>query len=105
MLYSQPVSHNWDNISYTEERNYENDIAIYTEINNYAYFATADEIKGLILSLYISDPKNVTKKCAAQRKDNLFDKRTTKEDEQFTKYEKEISWYYHILNDGTFDEV
>lgn len=113
-------------ISPGEVENYRDDIAAYTEINGYEYFTTIDELERCdiyvidpngvedlqrrtggrfeLITIYIRVPRNVAKKRAIQRKDKLFDERISKEDEQFSRYEKDMPWHYHILNDGTFEE-
>ena len=113
-------------ISPEDVKKFESNIAAYTEINGYQYFTTVEELdrcdiyvidpKGVedlkqrigeqfdLIPIYLRVPKTVAKRRAAQRKDGLFDERTKREDEQFSQYEKDMPWYYHILNDGTFEE-
>lgn len=113
-------------ISPEEVKNYKGSIAAYTEINGYQYFTTTDALEQCdiyvidpngvedlrqrigdrfeLIPIYLRVPKSVAKRRAVQRKDGLFDERLEKENEQFSQYEKDMPWYYHILNDGTFEE-
>lgn len=113
-------------ISPDEAKNYESNMAAYTEINGYQYFTTIDELnrcdvyvidpigvkdlrnrvgnKFEFIEIYIRVPKSVATRRSVQRGDTSFNERIAKEDEQFAKYEKDMLWDYHILNDRTFDE-
>ena len=55
------------------------------------------------VQVYIRVPNPTAKQRAAQRGDTVFEERRKSEDEQFSRYEHDMPWQYHILNDGTFE--
>lgn len=121
------TSENSDHIFISEEdvAGYENDMVAYTEINGVKYFVTREildksdiyvidpaGIKFLLdtvgdeynfVQVYIRVPNPTAKQRAAQRGDTVFEERRKSEDEQFSRYEHDMPWQYHILNDGTFE--
>lgn len=108
---------------------YRNDFAAYTEIDGYEYFATKGQIEQS--DFYVIDPNGVEyfmNVCSeefdpvvvyvrAPRRvrimrsqyrgdtDKNIQKRMAAENEQFTRFEKEAAWDYHILNDSTMDNA
>lgn len=104
-------------------------IVAYTEINGFKYFTTEDILNNS--DVYVIDPKGIeylkqhcsnnyqfvtvyirtspmaAKARAMSRGDDtsVFKNRTESEDAMFKKFEKEMPWQYHILNDGTFEEA
>lgn len=108
---------------------YRDDIAAYTEINGYKYFTTKQVlnesdvyvidplgIKELkrrcgdeyqIITVYIRVDHSTGKRRAMQRGESIDDyyERYKSENEQFSNFEKEMSWDYHILNIGTFEDA
>lgn len=115
-------------ITEEEVKQYENDIAAYTEINGYKYFTTKEILNqsdcyvidpnGIedlkkrcsddydFITIYLRRPKSGIKRSYLQRGDSFksFSARYDAENEQFTQYELKGDWDYHILNNGTFDE-
>lgn len=109
-----------------EAEQYRDDIAAYTEINGYKYFATKqilaesdvyvidpngiedlkrrcpDEFNFVVL--YIRVPKSVGKRRVIQRGESVEDyyKRYRSEDEQFSDFETSAAWDFLIIND---DEI
>ena len=108
---------------------YKDDIAAYTEINGYKYFTTKqvlnesdvyvidplgiEELKRRcrdeyqIITVYIRVDHSTGKRRAMQRGESIDDyyERYKSENEQFSNFEKEMSWDYHILNIGTFEDA
>lgn len=111
-------------INESDVKKYKNDIVAYTEINGYKYFATKNEVEksdlyvidpdGIkylkknfdkdFVEIYIRVPFSTGKQRAKNRKDNKYEERYKKENEQFSEYEKRAEYHYQILNDGTFEE-
>lgn len=107
---------------------YQNDIAAYTEINGYKYFATYDMIdhsdiyvidpigvddlkskcgdKYDFVEIYIRIPKKLAEIRSKLRGDKMgtFMKRYEKEDKQFTEYEKKHTFRFNLSNDRPFEE-
>lgn len=108
---------------------YKDDIAAYTEINGYKYFTTYEIVdqsdiyiidpNGVLdlknnlkdqydfIEIYIRCPINIATERAIQRGDDLttFMTRYKSENQQFSQYEKSMSFDFHLLNDRSFDEA
>lgn len=115
-------------ISDEEVKQYENDIAAYTEINGYKYFTTYDVIDksdiyvidpiGVdnlkikcgyqyeFVEIYIRTPQDLSETRARLRGDKLkdFKQRWVAENQQFTDYENRHTFAWHLRNDRPFDE-
>lgn len=115
-------------ISDEEVKQYENDIAAYTEINGYKYFTTYDVIdksdiyvidpigvdnlkikcgdRYEFVEIYIRTPQNLSETRARMRGDKLkdFKQRWVAENRQFTDYENRHTFAWHLRNDRPFDE-
>ena len=111
-----------------EVKQYENDIAAYTEIDGNKYFVTYDIIDssdvyvidpaGLdslktkckdryeFVEIYIRTPQKIAEERAKSRGDKLktFKQRWVSENQQFTDYERGQTFAYHLLNNQPFDE-
>ena len=107
---------------------YENDIAAYTEINGFKYFTTYDVIdksdiyvidpigvdnlkikcwdRYEFVEIYIRTPQKIAEQRAKERGDKLkeFKQRWVSENKQFTDYEKNQTFNYHLLNNRPFEE-
>lgn len=78
-------------------------------IDPIGYYSLAENLKDTdieLIPIYITVPREVSKRRATQRKDNMdiYTKRYDDENEQFTKFEKSDVARYRVLNSGTFDE-
>lgn len=119
-----------DHIFITDDEvvQYENNIAVYTEINGYKYFTTYDVIDksdiyvidpiGVnnlkikcgdrydFVEIYIRTPQALSEKRARLRGDKLkdFKQRWISENKQFTDYENRHTFSWHLRNDRPFDE-
>ena len=119
-----------DHIFITDEEvsQYEDDIAVYTEINEYKYFTTygvidksdiyvidpigVDSLKIKcsdrydFVEIYIRTPQKLSEQRARIRGDKLkdFKQRWVSENQQFTDYENRHTFAWHLRNDRPFDE-
>lgn len=115
-------------ISDEEVKQYENDIAAYTEIDGYKYFTTYDVIdksdiyvidpigvdnlkikcgdRYEFVEIYIRTPQDLSETRARLRGDKLkdFKQRWVAENQQFTDYENRHTFAWHLRNDRPFDE-
>ena len=115
-------------ISDEEVKQYENDIAAYTEINGYKYFTTYDVIdksdiyvidpigvdnlkikcgdRYEFVEIYIRTPQDLSETRTRLRGDKLkdFKQRWVAENQQFTDYENRHTFAWHLRNDRPFDE-
>lgn len=120
-----------DHYFITEEEvsQYENEIIAYTEINGYKYFTTKSELdqcdayvidpRGIeylkdkcggeykFVTVYVRTSPEITRKRVESRGDDLevFQKRSTDEDDQFRQFEKDMAWDYHLLNNDSFERA
>lgn len=107
---------------------YRNDMAAYTEINGYKYFTTYDildnsdvyiidpnGVKTLkekcsnrynFVEIYIRTPCKIAEQRARLRGDDIkiFKSRWVDENDQFTNYENQHSFHYHLRNDRPLKE-
>lgn len=111
-----------------EVAKYTDDMAAWTEINGYEYFATKFELgssdiytidpHGIMdlknrcndefdfVTIYIRTPKALAMSRCKDRGDEAeFTKRYEAENQQFTNYEKSMQWDYHILNNRSLDDA
>lgn len=116
-------------ISDEEVEQFKDDMAAYTEINGYKYFATKSEVdqcdiyvidpNGVedlksrcgdefkFITIYIRTSPDIAKKRAEKRGDDpqVYQSRIEKEDSQFKKFEHDMPWQFHILNNHSFEEA
>lgn len=113
-------------IKHEDVQQYVDEMAAYTIVGDDEYFTTKGELDQS--DLYVIDPKGVedlknrcgneydfitiyirtSKRCLIQRADKRgkqfdYNERYMKENEQFSDFETEMPWDYHILNDGEFE--
>lgn len=116
-------------ISEKDVESYRNKIIAWTEIKGYQYFTTSDELDES--DFYVIDPNgiNYLKPVAGRKYQfvivyiratekqrsfrsyergddvNEFIERCKSEDEQFSDFEHNMVWDYHIINDGEFSDL
>lgn len=107
---------------------YEDDMAAYTEIDDFKYFSTFEQIEnsdvyvidpnGLdklkikcgnkydFVEIYIRTPQKIAEQRAKMRGDKLkeFKQRWVSENKEFTEYENRHTFAWHLRNDRPFDE-
>ena len=111
-----------------EVKKYADDMAAYTEINGYEYFATKTELRSSdiytvdpngiadlkercgdefdFVTIYVRTPKALAiERCKSRGNEKEFMARYDAENQQFTDYEKKMPWEYHIFNIRTLDDA
>lgn len=107
---------------------YKDDMAAYTEIDDFKYFSTFEQIEnsdvyvidpnGLdklkikcgnkydFVEIYIRTPQKIAEQRAKMRGDKLkeFKQRWVSENKEFTEYENRHTFAWHLRNDRPFDE-
>lgn len=128
------ISDNSDHIfiSADDVYKYKDRMIAYTTINKVEYFSTIDQLlesdlyiidpKGIdylhnsklpnidkceFIEIYVRVPKSTNRRYAAQRGTSMeeFTNRYKAESAQFDYYEKNQQFRYHVLNNGTFEDV